>query len=74
MNSSKKLIYIANLRLPTEKAYGIQIAKMCEAFASQDTDIILVYPFRKNQIEYDIFSYYSLNRNFESSKISATDN
>ena len=33
MNSSKKLIYIANLRLPTEKAYGIQIAKMCEAFA-----------------------------------------
>ncbi len=29
-----KLIYIANLRLPTEKAYGIQIAKMCEAFAA----------------------------------------
>ncbi len=73
MNSSKKLIYIANLRLPTEKAYGIQIAKMCEAFASQDTDIILVYPFRKNQIEYDIFSYYSLNRNFKTKKIWAPD-
>ena len=29
----KKLLYIANLRLPTEKAYGIQIAKMCEAFS-----------------------------------------
>ncbi|MDP3697173.1 MAG: GxxExxY protein, partial [Candidatus Taylorbacteria bacterium] len=29
----KRTLYIANLRLPTEKAYGIQIAKMCEAFA-----------------------------------------
>jgi GxxExxY protein len=28
-----KLIYIANARIPTEKAHGIQIMKMCEAFA-----------------------------------------
>ena len=29
-----KIIYIANARIPTEKAHGIQIMKMCEAFAS----------------------------------------
>jgi len=29
-----KLIYIANIRLPTEKAHGLQIMKMCEAFAN----------------------------------------
>jgi len=28
-----KLIYIANARIPTEKAHGIQIMKMGEAFA-----------------------------------------
>ena len=28
----KKLIYIANARIPTEKAHGIQIMKMCESF------------------------------------------
>src|SRR3989344_176509 len=28
-----RTLYIANQRLPTEKAYGIQITKMCEAFA-----------------------------------------
>lgn len=28
-----RLIYISNARLPTEKAHGIQIMKMCEAFA-----------------------------------------
>ena len=29
-----KIVYIANARIPTEKAHGIQIMKMCEAFAS----------------------------------------
>ena len=38
-----KLIYITNARLPTEKAHGIQIMKMCEAFAS--------YRSRSTQIE-----------------------
>lgn len=28
-----KLIYISNARIPTEKAHGIHIMKMCEAFA-----------------------------------------
>lgn len=28
-----KLIYLTNVRLPTEKAHGFQIMKMCEAFA-----------------------------------------
>jgi len=30
-----KLIYIANARIPTEKAHGIQIMKMCEALLIQ---------------------------------------
>ena len=30
-----KIIYIANIRLPTEKAHGIQIMKTCEALAKQ---------------------------------------
>lgn len=73
MNSSKKLIYIANLRLPTEKAYGIQIAKMCEAFASQGMDVTLVYPFRKNREKGDIFSYYSIKNSFIAREIWAPD-
>lgn len=69
----KKLLYIANLRLPTEKAYGIQIAKMCEAFASEDLDVTLAYPFRKNDIKDNIFSYYSVKENFKIKKIWAPD-
>ncbi|MEK7581842.1 MAG: glycosyltransferase, partial [Patescibacteria group bacterium] len=74
MNSSKKLIYIANLRLPTEKAYGIQIAKMCEAFADLGVDVNLVFPYRRSPfIRENIYSYYSIKNNFTTKKIWAPD-
>ena len=60
-----KLIYIVNVRLPTEKAHGLQIMKMCEAFANQKIKVTLVTP-RKRQINPDLkkikdaFSYYGV--------------
>ena len=68
-----KLLYIANLRLPTEKAYGIQIAKTCEAIASLGHDVLLVCPFRINKIKEDFFKYYSLERKFKLKRIWAPD-
>lgn len=47
MNLNKKIYYIANARMPTEKAHGIQLAKMCEAFVEQGVDLELVVPKRK---------------------------
>ncbi|MSR71026.1 glycosyltransferase [Candidatus Kaiserbacteria bacterium] len=41
-----KLYYIANARMPAEKAYAIQIAKMCEAFVEAGVDVTLVVPRR----------------------------
>lgn len=74
MNFSKKLIYIANLRLPTEKAYGIQIAKMCEAFADLGVAVTLIFPFRKSPyVKGDIHYYYSVKNNFEAKRIWAPD-
>lgn len=60
-----KLLYIANARLPTEKAHGLHIVKMCEAFAAQGAEVTLVLPERKNVIQQDIFSYYGIKKNFE---------
>lgn len=68
-----KIIYIFNGRLPTEKAHGIQIAKMCEAFVSEGLSVTLVYPFRKNDIGDNIFLYYSVKENFKIKKIWAPD-
>jgi glycosyltransferase involved in cell wall biosynthesis len=58
-----KLLYIANLRMPTPKAYGIQIAKNCEAFARAGLEVELVVPSRPT-LNQDFYDYYGVDRNF----------
>ncbi|MCH7883412.1 hypothetical protein IIA95_03290, partial [Patescibacteria group bacterium] len=68
-----KLIYIANARIPTEKAHGIQIMKTCEAFADNGAEIELVVPWRFNPIKNDPFEYYDVKRVFKIVKIPSLD-
>ncbi|TSC93687.1 MAG: group 1 glycosyl transferase [Candidatus Berkelbacteria bacterium Licking1014_85] len=68
-----KFFYIANVRLPTEKAHGLQIMKMCESFARQGAEVELVVPWRFNPIKEDPFDYYGIERNFKIRKIIALD-
>ena len=41
-----KIYYIANARMPTEKAHGIQIAKMSEALHKAGAELTLIVPRR----------------------------
>ena len=41
-----KLYFIANARMPTDKAHGIHIAKMCEAFIESGIELTLIVPRR----------------------------
>lgn len=41
-----KIYFIANARMPSEKAYGIHIAKMCEAFVGMGHEVELIVPSR----------------------------
>lgn len=68
-----KIVYIANARIPTEKAHGLQIVKMCEAFANLGARVTLIIPGRKNIFATDIFSYYSVKNNFQVEYISLPD-
>jgi glycosyltransferase involved in cell wall biosynthesis len=67
------LTYIANIRFPTEKAHGLQIAKMCEAFAKNALSVNLIVSKRKNSISEDIFSYYKVENIFSVKKIWSLD-
>jgi glycosyltransferase involved in cell wall biosynthesis len=78
----KKLIYIANARIPTEKAHGIQIMKMCEALAQCDAnnankankiEVELLTPRRFNSINQDPFEYYDAERVFEIKRLPCLD-
>ena len=60
-----KILYLAQIRLPTEKAHGIQIMKTCEAFAEQGAEVVLVVPSHRGDIRQDPFEYYRVKRNFK---------
>jgi len=68
-----KLIYVANARIPTEKAHGIQIMKMCEAFAGHGVEVELLVPRRLNKIKKDPFEYYGVKKNFKIKKLPTLD-
>lgn len=68
-----RLIYIANIRMPTEKAHGLQIMKMCEAFAKKSVEVELVLPWRFNVIKKDPFEYYGINKIFKITKLPSLD-
>ena len=68
-----KILYIANARIPTEKAHGIQIIKTCEAFAELGHKVELVLPWRFNRIKENIFEYYNVRKNFTIKKIPSFD-
>jgi glycosyltransferase involved in cell wall biosynthesis len=63
---SRRLHYVANVRLPTEKAHGLQIMDNCEAFAAHQP--VTLYPARRVQPPelrgVDPFDYYGLPRSF----------
>lgn len=48
MPDCRRIIYILNARWPTSKAYGLQVAKMCEAFVETGVGVTLVVPRRKS--------------------------
>lgn len=60
-----KLYIINNARMPTEKAHGFQIAKMCESFAGLGVRVELIVPTRVNKIQDDVFEYYKIKNNFK---------
>jgi glycosyltransferase involved in cell wall biosynthesis len=68
-----KILYIANARIPTEKAHGIQIMKMCEAFAAASNKVELVIPRRFNGIKEDPFKYYGVKKSFKIVKLPCLD-
>jgi len=68
-----ELIYIANFRIPTERAHGLQVVKTCEELAKRGVIVQLVLPERDNKIKGDLFNFYGLERNFQVVKLASPD-
>jgi len=73
MSKYMKIAYISNVRIPTEKAHGIQIMKMCQAFAQNRAELDLIIPKRINKIKKDPFNFYSIEKDFNIKRIFSLD-
>jgi glycosyltransferase involved in cell wall biosynthesis len=73
-----KAIYIANARIPSEKAHPYQILKMCEAFVKNGIDIELVVPFRVQTNKQmrairGVWQYYGIEEKFRITTLPSLD-
>jgi len=59
-----RIIYLTNVRLPTEKAHGLATVKLSEAFAQAGAEVTVVAPWRWNPLQEDPFTYYGVERVF----------
>lgn len=68
-----KISYIASIRLPTEKAHGVQIMKTCEAVAAAGASVRLLVPRRRNRITDDPYVYYGVRPLFDIRRLFCLD-
>lgn len=60
----KKISYIINNPMPTGRAYGNQIAKLCEALADLGIRVKLIYLGTKKEDSSDFFDHFGVKSNF----------
>ncbi len=69
-----KIKYITNVRIPTSRAQGYAVMKMCEEFSGLGVDLQLIVPNRtNNEGENDPFKYYGVKQNFNIKKVRSLD-
>lgn len=57
-----RIAYCTNVRLPSERAHGHQVAQVCDALSKLHHQVTIFAPFRKNIVTQDFWSYYNADR------------
>ncbi len=57
-----RIAYCTNVRLPSERAHGHQVAAVCDALVALGHTVTIFAPFRKNIVTQDYWSYYNADR------------
>lgn len=67
-----KILYISKSIIPSRAANSIHVMKMCQAFADNGHEVILLAPDIKNKFETDVqdlYDYYGVKKNFKIKKL-----
>lgn len=69
-----RIQYLTNVRIPTTRAQGYAVMKMCSEFSKAGVETILSVPARGNNTnKKDPFDYYKIEKTFKINKIPSTD-
>lgn len=69
----KELYYIAPMRLPTERAHGFQVMRMCAAFVACGLKVTLIVPRRHTVHADDPFLFYHIPKIFSVTRVWSLD-
>jgi len=67
------IVYVISARIPSERAYGYAVTKLCEEWGRAGHTVKLVVPDRKHGLRDDPFDYYGLERTFTVEKLPSSD-
>jgi glycosyltransferase involved in cell wall biosynthesis len=63
-----RIVYLANTQIPSRATNGMQIMRMCAAFAAQGVDVTLVHPHRFGSrpegYSGDVWAFYGVKESF----------
>ena len=68
-----RIAYCTNVRLPSERAHGHQIAKVTQALRDLGHEVEIFAPYRKNTIDQSFASYYGLTSQVHLHHLGAID-
>lgn len=68
-----KIVYATNVRIPSERAHGRQIAHVCRALWNLKHDLEVVAPYRENVVEQDFWTYEHLSKDIKLTYVGTTD-
>jgi len=66
------MLYVANARIPTERAHGLQIMKMVEAFARKmEVKLLVPHRFQSKAMKQvkDVYDYYDVSQRFAITRV-----
>jgi len=68
-----RIVYATNVRIPSERAHGRQIAHVCRALHQLGHELEVVAPYRTNVVEQDFWTYEHLSRDIALTYLGDTD-
>ncbi len=68
-----RIAYCTNVRLPSERAHGHQVAHVCRALWQLGHEVEVFAPFRENVIPQDFWEYEHLSRDIKLTYVGETD-